>query len=76
MVLLAIHAVSQSLVNVDRHMQVCISGVGIVGLPACVVTAFQFGIDQRPNALSVNVTTSIAWFVCSLFNGLHLLLDS
>ena len=61
------------LTDTGLHMylkKLVVGDIGIIGVPADIVTAFQFGIDQRPNA-SVNVTSFIACFVCSLFNGLH-----
>ena len=55
------------------HVWQCVSGVGIIGLPACVVTAFQFGIGERPNASSAYKyqCSFIDWFACSLFDEPH-----
>ena len=43
--------------------------LGACGLVACVITALQLGLDQMPDASSDNITSFIAWFVCSIFGG-------
>ena len=43
-----------------------------VGICACFVTALPLGLDQMPDASSSNVSSYIAWFVCSVFIGLFL----
>ena len=43
-----------------------------VGGCACFVTALPLGLDQMPDASSSNVSSYIAWFVCSVLIGLFL----
>ena len=50
------------------HLCLC-TGLFVVGACACVVTALPLGLDQMPDASSSNITSYIAWFVCSLFVG-------
>ena len=41
--------------------------LGACGLFASIITALQLGLDQMPDASSDNITSFIAWFVCSMF---------
>ena len=41
-----------------------------VGGLSCLVTALQLGLDQMPDTSAANISSFIAWFVCSLFLGL------
>ncbi len=43
--------------------------VGFAGGGACLVTVFQLGLDQMPDASSLNITSYTAWFGISLFFG-------
>ena len=43
--------------------------VSIGGL-SCLVTALQLGLDQMPDASAANISSFIAWFVCSFFLGM------
>ena len=63
--------------NISNHtLSLVISGgvvpimyaLGACGL-ACNITALQLGLDQMPDASSANVTSFLAWFVCSAFGG-------
>ena len=53
------------------HLCLCIT-LFVVGACACVVTALPLGLDQMPDASSSNITSYIAWFVCSIFIGVFL----
>ena len=64
--------------NTNNHtLSLVISGaiapivyiLGTCGITACVITALQLGLDQMPDASSENITSFIAWFVCSIFGG-------
>ena len=44
--------------------------LGSIGGLSCLVTALQLGLDQMPDASAANISSFIAWFVCSLFLGL------
>ena len=48
------------------------AGLSIVSACACFVTALPLGLDQMPDASSSNITSYIAWFVCSLVAGCFL----
>ena len=39
----------------------------VLGGCTCFATALPLGLDQMPDASSSNITSYIAWFVCSLF---------
>ena len=41
-----------------------------IGVLSCLVTALQLGLDQMPDASAANISSFIAWFVCSFFLGL------
>ena len=41
-----------------------------VGMATCLITALQLGLDQMPDASADNITSFIAWCVCSIFAGL------
>ena len=43
-----------------------------VGTCVCCVTALPLGLDQMPDASSSNVSSYIAWTVCSMFIGLFI----
>ena len=43
--------------------------LGLIGGLSCLVTALQLGLDQMPDASAANISSFIAWFVCSLFLG-------
>ena len=43
--------------------------LGAVGVAASLATALQLGLDQMPDASAANITSFVAWFVCSLFAG-------
>ena len=59
--------------NVLKWIFFClISSLFAIGTCACVVTALPLGLDQMPDASSSNITSYIAWFVCSLFIGFFL----
>ena len=45
------------------------AGLSVASGCACFVTALPLGLDQMPDASSSNITSYIAWFVCSLFAG-------
>ena len=49
-----------------------VSSLFAVGASACCVTALPLGLDQMPDASSSNVSSYIAWFVCSVFIGVLL----
>ena len=61
----------------DHTLSLVISGgivpimyaLGACGLLACIITVLQLGLDQMPDASSDNITSFIAWFVCSMFGG-------
>ena len=37
-----------------------------VGAFACFITALPLGLDQMPDASSSNISSYVAWFVCSM----------
>ena len=41
----------------------------LIGGLFCLVTALQLGLDQMPDASAANISSFIAWFVCSLSLG-------
>ena len=43
--------------------------MGMVGTVTCLITALQLGLDQMPDASADNITSFIAWFVCSICFG-------
>ena len=43
--------------------------LGLIGSLSCLVTDIQLGLDQMPDASAENITSFIAWFVCSMFIG-------
>ena len=47
--------------------------IGSVGSAAFIVTAVKLGLDQMPEASPANITSFIAWFVCSISAGVWLL---
>ena len=56
--------------DVLRWILLCsCAGLSVVSGCACFVTALPLGLDQMPDASSSNITSYIAWFVCSLFIG-------
>ena len=66
--------------NVEGHNQIAyifsggvaptvIYSLGSVGALTCLVTALQLGLDQMPDASAANISSFIAWFVCSLSLG-------
>ncbi len=71
------------LLNVPEHRIVSrvVSGgispivyiIVFVGGTACLVTALQLGLDQMPDASSVNLTSFISWFVFSMAIGAWIL---
>ena len=40
-----------------------------IGISACLVTAFQLGLDQMPDASSDNIISFIKWFIVSALFG-------
>ena len=80
-VLLFVHAVMTCLLLILRELvmeshhlvkwiHLCVGGtLFVVGGCACFVTALPLGQDQMPDASSSNITSYIAWFVCSIFIG-------
>ena len=59
--------------NVLKWIHLFLSGtLYVVGGCACFVTALPLGLDQMPDASSSNITSYIAWFVCSVFIGFFL----
>ena len=46
-----------------------IYSIGSIGWLSCLVTALQLGLDQMPEASAANISSFIAWFVCSLSLG-------
>ena len=56
--------------HVLKWIHYCLGGsLLIVGACACFVTALPLGLDQMPDASSSNITSYIAWFVCTLCSG-------
>ena len=56
--------------HVLKWIQICLMGTFFaVGGCACIVTALPLGLDQMPDGSSSNITSYIAWFVCSIFIG-------
>ena len=54
--------------NVLKWVHLCsVSLLSVVGGCACMATALPLGLDQMPGASSANITSYIAWFVCSFF---------
>ena len=54
--------------DVLKWIHLCsISLLSAVGACACMATALPLGLDQMPDASSSNITSYIAWFVCSFF---------
>ena len=49
-----------------------VSSLFAVGACACFFTALPLGLDQMPDASSSNISSYIAWFVCSAFIGIFL----
>ena len=41
-----------------------------IGALSCLVTALQLGLDQMPDASAENISSFIAWFVCSFSLGM------
>ena len=48
---------------------IAIYSLGTIEAFSCLVTALQLGLDQMPDASAANISSFIAWFVCSLFLG-------
>ena len=44
--------------------------LGVIGTASCIVTSLQLGLDQMPDASTVNITSFISWFVCCFFTGM------
>ena len=57
---------------VPTVIQIISGSFGIVGTGTCLITALQLGLDQMPDASADNITSFIAWFVCSIFLGVWL----
>ena len=56
--------------HVLKWIHYCLGGnLLVVGGCACLVTALPLGLDQMPDASSSNITSYIAWFVCTLCSG-------
>ena len=47
-----------------------IFSMAFTGSLSCFVTALQLGLDQMPDASAKNISSFIAWFVCSLSLGM------
>ena len=47
-----------------------IISMACVGGLSCLVTALQLGLDQMPDASAENISSFIAWFVCSFSLGM------
>ncbi len=43
--------------------------ISFIGGGACLVTVFQLGLDQMPDASSQNIMSYIAWYCITLFFG-------
>ena len=70
MILEALAWENNSVLNGIHFCLVC--SLFAVGTSACCVTALPLGLDQMPDASSSNVSSYIAWIVCSLFIGLSI----
>ena len=57
--------------HIFSHIVMPITGysLGLIGGLSCLVTSLQLGLDQMPDASAANISSFIAWFVCSLFLG-------
>ena len=54
--------------NALKWVHLCsVSLLSVVDGCACMATALPLGLDQMPGASSANITSYIAWFVCSFF---------
>ena len=68
--LLILEALVMESNHVLKWLHLCLTGtLFVAGGCACFVTALPLGLDQMPDASSSNITSYIAWFVCSLFVG-------
>ena len=69
---LVLENVDNTLTHILSHIVLPITAysLGLIGELSCLVTALQLGLDQMPDASAANISSFIAWFVCSLFLGL------
>ena len=68
---LVLENVDNTLTHILGHIVLPITAysLGLIGEISCLVTALQLGLDQMPDASAANISSFIAWFVCSLFLG-------
>ena len=45
-------------------------GLGVISSASCIGTSLQLGLDQMPDASTVNITSFISWFVCCFSTGM------
>ena len=65
--------ITNDIVKFDSVVFVCVlivsNTIGLMGQATILVTLLSLGLSQMPDASTANITSFIAWFVCSIQGG-------